>query len=166
MLEVSVAARDGDSGGPILNAQGELAGVLFGAARGRTAGSFLRAVQWFLASVAPRFNSLATPPAETMLAGNVATAVTPPADGLPPPQSDASEWAPDEESASDWGPIAEEDGIPPTCGFAAGVHPRDDARVADRKKTRTEKQRRRGRAGRRSRPGWAQAGGPPSPRDA
>ncbi len=45
LLEVAVAARDGDSGGPILNAQGELAGVLFGAARGRTAGSFCGRVQ-------------------------------------------------------------------------------------------------------------------------
>ena len=33
MLELSAAARDGDSGGPIFNSHGELAGVLFGASR-------------------------------------------------------------------------------------------------------------------------------------
>lgn len=107
LLEVAVAARDGDSGGPILNAQGELAGVLFGAARGRTAGSFCGRVQWFLASAAPRFNSLAMPPAETMLAGNTTAAFAPPAEGFPPPPRDVSAWPPEEESSSSWQPSTE-----------------------------------------------------------
>lgn len=53
MVEVSVQARQGDSGGPIFNRQGELAGVLFGAGRGTTSGSYVGRVEWFLASVVP-----------------------------------------------------------------------------------------------------------------
>ena len=55
MIELSVAARQGDSGGPILNSRGELAGVLFGASWGRTAGSSCRRVRIFLDSLAPWF---------------------------------------------------------------------------------------------------------------
>ncbi len=53
MVEVAAEARDGDSGGPILNDRGELAGVLFGAGRGTTSGSQSSRVQWFLADVWP-----------------------------------------------------------------------------------------------------------------
>ena len=77
MLELSAAARDGDSGGPIFNAQGELAGVLFGAARGRTAGSYCGRVKSFLNSVSARFDGLSTPPDDTMIAQDLpAPAVT------------------------------------------------------------------------------------------
>ena len=48
MVEVDVPARSGDSGGPILNEKGQVAGVLFGSAFGRTTGTFCRRVQWFL----------------------------------------------------------------------------------------------------------------------
>jgi len=48
MVELSTAARQGDSGGPILNGRGELAGVLFGSALGRTTGSYCGRVRWFL----------------------------------------------------------------------------------------------------------------------
>jgi hypothetical protein len=51
MVEVAVSARQGDSGGPIFNAKGELAGVLFGEGHGRTSGSYCGRVQWFLSSV-------------------------------------------------------------------------------------------------------------------
>ena len=51
MVELAASARQGDSGGPILNNQGELAGVLFGEGGGRTAGSYCGRVQWFLASL-------------------------------------------------------------------------------------------------------------------
>ena len=51
MVEVAVAARQGDSGGPIFNTQGELAGVLFGEGQGRTSGSYCGRVHWFLESV-------------------------------------------------------------------------------------------------------------------
>lgn len=53
LVELSVEARQGDSGGPIFNERGELAGVLFGAANGTTLGSFAPRVETFLASVAP-----------------------------------------------------------------------------------------------------------------
>src|SRR5262245_21583518 len=53
MVELDVEARQGDSGGPIFNQRGELAGVLFGAGEGTTLGSFGPRVSAFLASVAP-----------------------------------------------------------------------------------------------------------------
>lgn len=53
MVELDVEARQGDSGGPIFNQRGELAGVLFGAGEGTTIGSFAPRVETFLASLAP-----------------------------------------------------------------------------------------------------------------
>jgi len=60
MVEVSVEARQGDSGGPILNSRGELAGVLFGASWGTTAGSHVGRVRQFLANVAPELSTPTT----------------------------------------------------------------------------------------------------------
>ncbi len=51
MIELAAPARDGDSGGPILNRRGELAGTLFGSAFGRTTGSYCGRLRWFLNSV-------------------------------------------------------------------------------------------------------------------
>jgi S1-C subfamily serine protease len=51
MVELAAPARNGDSGGPILNERGELAGVLFGSAYGRTTGSYCGRLRWFLGSV-------------------------------------------------------------------------------------------------------------------
>jgi len=65
MVEVSVQARQGDSGGPMLNGRGELAGVLFGAARGTTSGSYAGRVRKFLT---PLWSDLDQTPAE-MIAG-------------------------------------------------------------------------------------------------
>jgi S1-C subfamily serine protease len=53
MVELDVEARQGDSGGPIFNQNGEIAGVLFGAGQGTTLGSFAPRVSNFLASLAP-----------------------------------------------------------------------------------------------------------------
>jgi hypothetical protein len=53
MVEVAVSARQGDSGGPMFNSRGELAGVLFGEGEGRTSGSYCGRVRWFLSSVVP-----------------------------------------------------------------------------------------------------------------
>jgi S1-C subfamily serine protease len=53
MVELSVAARQGDSGGPILNSQGELAGVLWGAGWGTTSGSYSGRVAAFVAAIMP-----------------------------------------------------------------------------------------------------------------
>ncbi len=48
MVEVSTSARQGDSGGPIFNTRGELAGVLFGSDGGSTSGSYAGRVRDFL----------------------------------------------------------------------------------------------------------------------
>lgn len=48
MVEVGVEARQGDSGGPILDSQGALSGVLFGTAKGVTTGSHVGRVRTFL----------------------------------------------------------------------------------------------------------------------
>jgi hypothetical protein len=53
MVEVAVSARQGDSGGPIFNSRGELAGVLFGEGQGRTSGSYCGRVRWFLSNLVP-----------------------------------------------------------------------------------------------------------------
>jgi hypothetical protein len=53
MVELDVEARQGDSGGPIFNERGEIAGVLFGAGEGTTLGSFGGRVSSFLATLAP-----------------------------------------------------------------------------------------------------------------
>ena len=50
-VELSATARQGDSGGPILNTRGELAGVLFGQNDGRTIGSCSTRLRTFLAGV-------------------------------------------------------------------------------------------------------------------
>ncbi len=64
MVEVAVSARQGDSGGPIFNARGELAGVLFGEGDGRTSGSYCGRVRWFLTRIVP--NLPTTPSSPTM----------------------------------------------------------------------------------------------------
>ena len=51
LVELQAPARQGDSGGPILNADGRLAGVLFGEGDGRTVGSCASRLRVFLASV-------------------------------------------------------------------------------------------------------------------
>jgi S1-C subfamily serine protease len=53
MVEVAAEARQGDSGGPILNERGELAGVLFGSGSGTTSGSYAGRVLNFLQGVVP-----------------------------------------------------------------------------------------------------------------
>lgn len=53
-VELQAQARQGDSGGPILNARGEVAGILFGRADGRTIGACSTRVRTFLASVGSR----------------------------------------------------------------------------------------------------------------
>ena len=65
MVELSASARQGDSGGPILNDRGELAGVLFGADRATTTGSYCGRVRWFLSSVWPEFDIAGSNPVAT-----------------------------------------------------------------------------------------------------
>ncbi len=81
MVEVAVKARQGDSGGPIFNGRGELAGVLFGEGEGRTSGSYCGRVRWFLANIVPD---------PTLGAGMIAAAGLKPI----PPRPPAVETAP------------------------------------------------------------------------
>ena len=91
MVELSTPARDGDSGGPILNQRGELAGVLFGAASGRTTGSYCGRVRWFLASVMDDFQRL--PPGPAMIAQRPRPKPEPIAAVAPKPSAPApSHW--------------------------------------------------------------------------
>jgi S1-C subfamily serine protease len=60
MIELAAPARNGDSGGPILNGRGELAGVLFGSAFGRTTGSYCVRLRWFLNSVDGDFQRISS----------------------------------------------------------------------------------------------------------
>ncbi|MCG8585609.1 MAG: serine protease [Pirellulales bacterium] len=82
MVELSAPARNGDSGGPILNESGQLAGVLFGTGRGRTSGSYSGRVGKFLASVVPDImnpNRVRTPatPTQPSRGGEQLVAVPP-----------------------------------------------------------------------------------------
>ena len=68
ILEVNVQARRGDSGGPIYNSRGEIAGVLFGAggnlwSGGFTMGSYCGRVREFLAAAYLDFERLPGKPA-------------------------------------------------------------------------------------------------------
>ena len=58
LVELAAPAREGDSGGPILNSRGELAGVLLGSAFGKTTGSHCRRLSTFLGTVAVDFRQL------------------------------------------------------------------------------------------------------------
>ncbi|MDR1963024.1 MAG: serine protease [Planctomycetaceae bacterium] len=59
IVDLSVSARQGDSGGPILNSRGELAGVLFGSDMIRnTAGSYCERVNRFLNQTRSSMESL------------------------------------------------------------------------------------------------------------
>jgi hypothetical protein len=53
LVELAAEARQGDSGGPIFNDRGELAGVLFGSGPGYTSGSYAGRVREFLTGVIP-----------------------------------------------------------------------------------------------------------------
>lgn len=81
MLEVGVAARQGDSGGPIFNSSGQLAGVLFGEGGGRTSGSYCRRVHLFLSNISIATSDL-TAPAVVAAAASGAAAL--PVAGRPP----------------------------------------------------------------------------------
>ncbi|HMO84812.1 MAG TPA: serine protease, partial [Lacipirellulaceae bacterium] len=88
MVELDVEARQGDSGGPIFNEQGELAGVLFGAGGGTTMGSFGGQVEWFLATLAPdigrpRSHAMAATGDASPLAADLASGLSGPPQGLP-----------------------------------------------------------------------------------
>ena len=113
MVEVSAAARQGDSGGPILNARGELAGVLFGSSSGTTSGSYCGRVRVFLASLWPAMAPGDTSLQEVQRVESVTDRV-PPAE--PPPSDEHSPPAPP--------PAAPPDEVPETA-FAADLTARN-----------------------------------------
>ncbi len=112
MVELDVEARQGDSGGPIFNERGELAGVLFGAGHGTTLGSFGGRVGWFLATLAPDIGRAtdravaATPSQESQAKESVALAVAEPAKSMD--QASSSKAPPPREKAIDPKPPATE----------------------------------------------------------
>jgi hypothetical protein len=94
MVELATEARQGDSGGPIFNQRGELAGVLFGSGPGYTSGSYGGRVLKFLSAVVPG----GVPGVDLSAAASAVAAATPRPDadsaaqklGLPtPPQATA-----------------------------------------------------------------------------
>lgn len=66
-VELSVEARQGDSGGPILNRRGEVAGILFGSDSRNTAGSHCGRLRQFLTESTNSFQKLPAHP-ETLFA--------------------------------------------------------------------------------------------------
>lgn len=65
LVELRATARQGDSGGPILNSRGELVGVLFGSGFGETMGAYCGRVRSFLMPLRDVFNNL--PPPDPLL---------------------------------------------------------------------------------------------------
>lgn len=65
LVELRAIARQGDSGGPIFNARGELAGVLFGSGFGETMGAYCGRVRSFLYPLRETFLNL--PPPDPLL---------------------------------------------------------------------------------------------------
>ncbi len=91
IVEVDVEARRGDSGGPIYNNRGEIAGILFGAAGnmwsgGYTMGSYCGRVRLFLAAAYVDFQHL---PGNTTMVAQAPTPLLPPPmtaiTAIPPP---------------------------------------------------------------------------------
>ncbi len=74
IVEVSTAARQGDSGGPIFNSRRELAGVLFGSDGGSTSGSYAGRVRQFLE---PVWGAATNLPTDTLLASQSASTSSP-----------------------------------------------------------------------------------------
>lgn len=68
MVELQAIARQGDSGGPIFNQHGELAGVLWGEGNGYTTGSYCGRVRQFLSTVLPGSQPTAVEPAAAPVA--------------------------------------------------------------------------------------------------
>ena len=96
IVEVDVEARRGDSGGPIYNNRGEIAGILFGAAGnmwsgGYTMGSYCGRVRMFLAAAYVDFQRL--PGNTTMVAQAPAPKPPPPVTAIatiPPPSAEGN----------------------------------------------------------------------------
>lgn len=101
IVELSAGARQGDSGGPILNERGELAGVLFGSAGGLTSGSYVGRVRDFLTGVLPS-GTAATMPLAASPTAKFPVPSSPAAPSMLPPFS--TELAQSSPAASGWKP--------------------------------------------------------------
>lgn len=99
LVELVGEARQGDSGGPIFNTDGELAGVLFGESGGRTIGASSPRVRAFLASVgsdgyaAPAVAAASSPQSGTAGAAGPPTSVDQAALAVASPAGSAPELA-------------------------------------------------------------------------
>jgi S1-C subfamily serine protease len=108
MVEISTEARQGDSGGPIFNTQGELAGVLFGAGQGTTSGSHSGRVSLFLASLAPDVGKVDVSKIASSAPRREEPAVPPPAFvNSSPGRAKPNAKQPDEYAVADFGPARE-----------------------------------------------------------
>jgi hypothetical protein len=94
IIELDAEARQGDSGGPIFNQSGEMAGVLFGAGQGCTMGSFAPRVRVFLTAVAPDIDQDSRP--QMAVADRPPPVVSMPFDGAAKTEIDypSSPWTP------------------------------------------------------------------------
>jgi hypothetical protein len=128
MVELDVEARQGDSGGPIFNDRGELAGVLFGAGGGTTLGSFGGRVESFLATLAPdigRANaSLAQAHASSPAAPTASLVATPAILGgaaslAPNAATPGSPVHPAEQTAAMWAPASGADVVVDNAAWQA-----------------------------------------------
>jgi|GEM_PF-1425322 len=87
-LQVSGAARDGDSGGPVLNARGELVAVVWGTDGRTVEGTYCGRIRKFLAGLASRGRQ---PPGVSGGADDTRR-LTPPAPTLPGPSTPPTPW--------------------------------------------------------------------------
>ena len=85
IVELKAVARQGDSGGPIFNTRGELAGVLFGSVDDTTSGSFGPRVQKFLEPLLKMGAEVTAPPGSGPPAAVAETPTTPAAAPAAPP---------------------------------------------------------------------------------
>ncbi|WP_347243916.1 serine protease [Thermogutta sp.] len=86
LVELRATARQGDSGGPIFNARGELAGVLFGSGFTETMGAYCGRVRSFLFPLKETFDKLPPPDSLLLAANALGPPGRTPAGGLAPLQ--------------------------------------------------------------------------------
>ena len=131
MVELSAEARQGDSGGPIFNQKGELAGVLFGSGPGYTSGSYGGRVLRFLTSVVPGGvpGGDGTPPVDSIAANAPlgpppqATALHQPVTPVGPPPADFGGMPPANRLPDDFAGLTPAASSPPAGGLLAPPPP-------------------------------------------
>jgi hypothetical protein len=129
MVEVAVSARQGDSGGPIFNSRGQLAGVLFGEGDGRTSGSYCGRVRWFLSRIVPNM-----PDPAVMVASAPLVPVGPRPDNAAPAAADpaatnarrVSQTAGFSPAAPKWQSVERREQPPPVVASTRSATPPDE----------------------------------------